>query len=302
MLLEHLLQPENQHLEEALGKWGSLAALGAGVLGGLSAWGGTGSQLGGREHLDLAPPVPRSSTQLPAAPSAAVAAPTVTVAASPVARTTPATSGVHANFPSSLHHIRHMQPDARVAAFVTTMLPLIQAENTRIQADRARARRIISNANPSPQDAAWLQERRDHYGADNNQELMRRMDQVPASLVLAQAAIESGWGTDHIARSANAFFGQRATSRSHGHVLGPVGERYRAYDSPAHSIRSYMHNLNTHAAYQSLRAERTALRRANKPLSGIQLAGGLERYSTRGADYVKQVRDLIRSRNLHRYD
>jgi len=284
MLLQHLLELDNQQIDEALGKWGTLAALGVAGLTGLGALSGVGP---GGENPDVSP----ISTAQAARPPQTQP---------PATRTAPPAT-VHPNFPRELHHVASMNANDRVATFQTAMLPLIRAENQSIQNDRQRVRAIEQNRNASPQDRAWLHQKMDDYGASDVQGLLRRMDVIPASLVLAQSAIESGWGTDQIARTGNAFFGQRAV-RTQGHIPGPQGERYRSYDSPQHSVRSYMRNLNTHRAYESLRTERAKLRRQGKTPTGLDLSVGLQSYSTRGDEYVQQIQRLIRGRDLGRFD
>jgi len=285
MLLQHLLERDNQIIDEALGKWGTLAALGMAGLSGLSALSGASDTNG--EKMDLTPIATAHAAGVPRNQQPAFRA-----AQRP---------SIHPNFPRELHNVGTMSPRDRVEAFQNAMLPLIRAENQSILNDRQRVRAIHRNRNPSPQDRAWLNQKMEDYGASNVAGLLRRMDIIPPSLVLAQSAIESGWGTDQIARTGNAFFGQRAV-RDQVHTPGPQGERYRSYDSPQHSIRSYMRNLNTHRAYEGLRNERARLRRQGKPVSGIDLATGLQSYSTRGAEYVQQVQRLIRSRDLGRFD
>jgi uncharacterized FlgJ-related protein len=281
MLLQHLLEIDNQQIDEALGKWGTLAALGMAGLTGLGALSSVGP---GGENPDVSPISTAQAARLPHTQQAAARVATV-----------------HPNFPQELHSAGSMNPNDRVAAFQTAMLPVIRAENQSIQNDRQRVRAIEQNRHASPQDRAWLHQKMDDYGASDVQGLLRRMDVIPASLVLAQSAIESGWGTDQIARSGNAFFGQRAV-RDQGHTPGPQGERYRSYDSPQHSVRSYMRNLNTHRAYEALRTERAKLRRQGKTPTGLDLSVGLQSYSTRGDEYVQQIQRLIRSRDLGRFD
>jgi Bax protein len=282
MLVCDLLSDSDQQIDEALGKLGTLAALGVAGVTGLGAFSsGTG-------ETPIMSPI--STAQ------AARTTPNAPAAARPGA-----SNQVHANYPRELHGAKQMSPNDRVAAFQNAMVPLIRAENSRIQDDRQRVRAIERNRTPSTQDQAWLKQKMDDYGATDVSSLMRRMDVIPVSLVLAQSAIESGWGTDHIARVGNSFFGQRAV-RDQAHIPGPQGERYRSYESPQHSVRSYMKNLNTHRAYEALRAERAKLRRQGKNPTGVDLAVGLLSYSTRGAEYVQQVQRLIRSRDLGRFD
>ncbi len=136
-------------------------------------------------------------------------------------------------------------------------------------------------------------------------ELLRRVDTVPASLVLAQSAKESGWGTSRFAREANNLFGVRCFSAGCG--LTPrkrrQGQRHevRLYDSIQDSISAYILTINTHPAYESLRGIRARTRAADGHPDGLLLAEGLLRYSTRGLAYVQEIQALIRSNNLQQY-
>lgn len=136
--------------------------------------------------------------------------------------------------------------------------------------------------------------------------LQRRVDGIPPSLALAQAAEESGWGTSRFAVQGNALFGQWDFS---GQGLRPRQQRaelgdYRvaSFASPRDSIAAYLHNLNTHPAYAELRRLRAELRAAGQPLDGHHLAAGLSRYSERGEDYVSALRGMIEHNRLQRLD
>lgn len=137
-------------------------------------------------------------------------------------------------------------------------------------------------------------------------QLLRRVDEVPASLALAQAAIESGWGTSRFASQANALFGQwtwgdnAITPERVRTELGNYG--IRSFATPFESISAYMHNLNTHRAYRQLRKLREEARKQGRLLSGKELAQGLEAYSERGPAYVKEVRSIIRVNRLSDVD
>lgn len=136
--------------------------------------------------------------------------------------------------------------------------------------------------------------------------LLRRVDIVPASLAMAQAAIESGWGTSRFAAEGNALFGQwtwsddAITPERVRTELGNYG--IRSFKTPFESITAYMHNLNTHRAYQDLRQLREQSRQEQKPLSGKTLASGLMKYSERGDAYVNELRALIRVNRLWEVD
>jgi len=209
----------------------------------------------------------------------------------------------------------------RKALFVKTMLPLVLLVNERIEKDRARllqfqaARgedRAISPKAISPKDRVWLNELAARYGVDAAKdvdigELLRRVDAVPPSLALAQAAEESGWGTSRFAQAGNALFGQLTWSPKHEGIVPRnrrPGEthRFRSFHDLLSSVESYIHNLNTHDAYAEFRHQRAGLRTQGKPLDGFRLAGTLLRYSERGPDYVQAIRTVIRNNALTDFD
>jgi uncharacterized FlgJ-related protein len=128
-----------------------------------------------------------------------------------------------------------------------------------------------------------------------------RVDIIPPSLALAQAAEESGWGTSRFADVGNALFGQWTWSEG----IAPLEQRegkgdYRIakFDSPLDSVRAYMLNLNTHAAYRSLRERRREMRVRGDQLSGWELAETLTSYSERGAAYVETLHTIMRVNRL----
>jgi len=141
---------------------------------------------------------------------------------------------------------------------------------------------------------------------DTLRELLVKVGPIPPSLALAQAAIESGWGSSRFSQQGNNLYGQRVWSKK---AVGIVAKdandahfRLAFPPSIAASVRSYMHNLNSHPAYQTLRKERALLRRQGEAITGEALAGGLMSYSTRGKDYIEDVRQMIRHNNLQDLD
>lgn len=209
--------------------------------------------------------------------------------------------GVRDSFPKGLLGLEDVDPDTRVAEFIKHFLPYVEAENKRIMVTRQRLIAILNKLSvPRPisrQEREWVQSLYKKYGASNTKELLRRIDIIPPSLAVAQAALESGWGTAELARSHNVFYGQKSWSDT-GSAEGKYGERYRAFDSPHMSVGAYMLNLNTHPAYQGFRDERAALRKAGEPLSGEVLATTLEKYSTLGKTYIQRLLKLMRGRDL----
>ncbi|UCG71404.1 MAG: glucosaminidase domain-containing protein [Chromatiales bacterium] len=133
-----------------------------------------------------------------------------------------------------------------------------------------------------------------------------RLDEIPAGLVLGQAAYESGYGTSRFAVLGNALFGQWTYS---GEGLVPQQQRKHlgdhriaSYDWPFDSVRSYFLNLSSHPAYEDLRALRAKLKREGKPVTSLALVDGLRRYSERGQAYVDTLKGIIRKNGLDRAD
>lgn len=128
---------------------------------------------------------------------------------------------------------------------------------------------------------------------------------VPASVSLAQAALESGWGTSRLAREGNALFGERTWTEAGLEPLRPLpGARHRArsFDGLLDAVRAYALNLNSHPAYDGFRRARAAARSAGGPPDGAALARHLTRYSELGAAYTGALRRLIRANRLDRLD
>ncbi len=204
---------------------------------------------------------------------------------------------------------------ARKSAFFDYMVPLIQSANQDVLATRNRLQDLISQPkNLAQKDQAWLVSIAEKYGLDQfdltdiqqRQELLKRVDEIPVSLALAQAANESAWGTSRFARKANNYYGQWCFSKGCGLVpkqrnKGAIHE-VRAFDYPYDSIKSYIHNLNTHRTYKKLRSIRRQQRSQQQPLSGIKMAEGLVNYSQRKHEYVKELQSMIRYNNLERFN
>ncbi|MDT3320145.1 glucosaminidase domain-containing protein [Shewanella sp. SP1S2-4] len=138
------------------------------------------------------------------------------------------------------------------------------------------------------------------------QMLLKRVDILPPSLVLAQAAKESGWGTSRFSHEGNALFGQWDFN---GDGMEPKQKRQglgnyglARFDTPLASVEGYLLNLNTHNAYQKMRDLRVQSRQDNQAVTGSELAGTLDRYSERGHAYVEAIRQMIRTNKLYLVD
>jgi Bax protein len=197
----------------------------------------------------------------------------------------------------------------RKETFITLMLPHVLAVNEEIFRDRNRILKLRSKlAKETPLTDAelkWLSKIFASYEVTtmNFDRLLARVDIIPPSLSIAQAAKESGWGSSRFAQKGNAIFGQWTWNlRDKGIVPKerPEGESYRvrAFDSVLAATRSYAKNLNTSAAYKDFRKSRSALREAKKPISGLALVEALENYSTKRHNYVLAVKEIIKLNRL----
>ncbi len=207
---------------------------------------------------------------------------------------------------------------ARKARFFDYLTPIIRRENDRIRDQRARltktAAAIGADAAPSAAETAFLHELARNYRLDPDDlplqdlidALLLRVDVIPRSLVLVQAAKESAWGRSRFARGANNLFGQHCFHHGCGIVPRhrPAGANHevQSFDSVRESVASYMRNLNTHDSYRDFRTLRAEMRASGLPLSGIRLAEGLTPYSERGDVYVQEVRSMIRQNDLETSD
>ncbi|MEH6402372.1 MAG: glucosaminidase domain-containing protein [Sneathiella sp.] len=204
------------------------------------------------------------------------------------------------------------QVQTRKKVFLSVTLPLILKANEEIIDRRSRLLNIMAvqelKATLSPSDTNWVSQLTDLYGSkpgDLN-DLLNRVDIIPVSLALAQSIEESGWGTSRFARQGNALFGQRVWSAGNGIVPeereGGMQHEVKAFDALYQSISSYIHNLNSHKAYEGLRFERARLKRENGYASGYALSGTLHSYSERGADYIDALRALMRVNKLRQFE
>lgn len=201
--------------------------------------------------------------------------------------------------------------DQRKALFFKTMLPLVLQVNEAVLHDRWRLLNLRDRLNTgdplTEAERRWLAELAAAYRLDGDQldELVLRVDAVPPSMALAQAAVESGWGTSRFAVEGNAVFGQ-ITFADDGIV--PENRRpgethlFAAFDRLIDGVQSYVRNLNTHRAYADFRRRRADQRERGERLDGAALLDGLLRYSELGQNYVDYVRGVIRANDLERID
>ena len=191
--------------------------------------------------------------------------------------------------------------------FIQIVLPLIIEENIKIRFDRKKLFEILNKNNTTKLDKAWLNLKFKQYGIDNNDlsKLKIRMDEIPVSLAIAQAAKETGWGSSRFAQEGNALFGQWTWS---GEGIKPLdiekGEKHKVakFKILKASVRAYQRNLNTHSSYQEFRIERATQRDNDGKLDSLKLVNFLEKYAETGKEYTEILKKIIKQNNLIDFD
>jgi len=215
-----------------------------------------------------------------------------------------------ASMPNDLGKVAEVS--RKKSLFFKTVLPLVLQVNHEITEDRTRLWDLQTRRKKGEKlgaaDRLWLIVMAERYKAKQGDvaELLKRVDIIPVSMALAQAAEESGWGTSRFVREGNAMFGQWTTAKGVG--LVPENRdpdkthKVKIFPSLLASARAYARNLNTHRAYRQLRTLRQQLRQKGQPVRGQQLVETLTSYSERGEAYVKGLRAIISVNKLKRLD
>ena len=204
-------------------------------------------------------------------------------------------------FPKDLDELKNTR--LKKETFIKIVLPLIVAENEKILADRAKLKKLATKKFTTDLEKQWLRQKLLEYKVKkgNMVELSLRIDIIPTSIALAQAAKESGWGTSRFALEGNAIFGQwtwsgqgiapldRASDKKHKILKFPI---LRA------SVKAYQNNLNTHKSYFKFRDKRSSMREKNKTISGLELTETLKNYAETGAEYTRILNQIIKQNRL----
>ena len=207
--------------------------------------------------------------------------------------------------PKDLNKIKSTQK--KKDTFIKIVMPLILDENSKILEDRKKLFKILNKPSNTRGEKVWLKRRFNDYKIKNEDiaELKIRMDIVPTSVAIAQAAKESGWGTSRFALDGNAMFGQWTWGKD---GIEPsqkeknTSHKILKFPMLRSSVNAYIKNLNTHRGYSEFRKKRSELRQNNKNLSGLDLVEYLYNYAATGKEYVVILKKIIRQNQLTDFD
>ena len=209
------------------------------------------------------------------------------------------------HLPTEMKNIENTKK--RKNLFIQIILPLIIEENLKIKLDRKKLFVILNKNNNTKSDLEWIGKKFKQYGVSKNDfpTLKTRMDEVPVSLAIAQAAKETGWGTSRFAQKGNALFGQWTWS---GDGIKPAGAEVDSTHKVASfkvlkaSVKAYLRNLNTHPSYKQFRKERAIQRDNDEKLNSLELVKYLDKYAETGIEYTKILSKIIRQNSLTEFD
>ncbi len=204
-------------------------------------------------------------------------------------------------FPRDLDNLQSVQ--LKKETFIKIVLPLIVAENEKILDDRKKLLTLSEKKYTSDLEKQWLRQKLLEYKVKKGDisELLKRMDMIPASIALAQAAKESGWGTSRFALEGNAIFGQWTWD---GQGIAPLNrddnKNHKILKFPIlrASVKAYKNNLNTHKSYLKFREKRKKLRDKNQDIKGLSLTDTLKNYAQTGSEYTKILNQIITQNRL----
>ena len=190
--------------------------------------------------------------------------------------------------------------------FIKIILPLILRENEEIISDRKKLFRILGKIKNTRTEKKWLEFKLKQYQVKNSDlsELKIRMDIIPVSLAIAQAAKETGWGTSRFALEGNALFGQWTYSadglKPENDITG--NHKVRKFNILQASVRAYKRNLNSHKVYKNFRSERAKLRERGEKINSLKLVKYLDKYAETGKLYTQILEKIIKQNSLMDFD
>jgi Bax protein len=214
-----------------------------------------------------------------------------------------------ASLPGDLGTITDLE--LRKSLFIRALLPSILAENHRLRMTRERVETLLKDglSETAKSSSSWLGGIMRTYRVDGDPEqpavqrrLLRRLDEIPPALVIAQAANESGWGTSRFAVKGNNLFGIWTFKQEQGLIpearADDMEHSVRTFPDIRTSVKAYLYTLNIGYAYRDLRSLRERMRQNHQPLDAAALAEGLVHYSQRGGEYVNELQAIIERNQL----
>ncbi len=207
--------------------------------------------------------------------------------------------------PYELKEIQNVKK--RKELFIQIVLPLILEENNKILLDRKKLFAILNKNNNSQSDNEWLNKKFKQYGVLKKDipTLKRRMDIIPPSMAIAQAAKETGWGTSRFALEGNALFGQWTYSdKGIKPAAADAGTTHKVmmFNVLKSSVRAYARNLNTHKSYREMRYVRAIQRDNFGKLNSLELVDYLNKYAETGKEYTIVLKKIIEQNSLLDFD
>ena len=208
-------------------------------------------------------------------------------------------------FPRDLDNLQSVK--LKKETFIQIVLPLIVAENEKILEDREKLKTLVGKKFTTDAEKQWLRQKLFEYKVKKQdlKELLLRMDMIPVSIALAQAAKESGWGTSRFALEGNAIFGQWTWD---GQGIAPldrdVDKNHKILKFPIlrASVKAYKNNLNTHKSYNKFREKRKQFINKNKSIKGLDLTDTLKNYAQTGSEYTKILNQIIKQNRLSDFE
>lgn len=195
--------------------------------------------------------------------------------------------------------IRHQKQE-----FLDKIIPAAQSANSSIEHLHNQTKKLLSKPHLTNDEQAKLDKLFIEYKVEDRdaEKLLARIQPIPLSLLVAQAAVESGWGKSRLAQSGNVYFGQKTTGDS---VIHSTGDHtpYAAFSDIGASVSSYLKNINSNPAYKDMRAARHwFIKKVGRSPTGAELAKFMIKYSTKGKEYTSQLMKVIKTNNLERLD
>ena len=191
--------------------------------------------------------------------------------------------------------------------FLKIALPLIVQENKKLLSINKQINSIKHRFSQiSRKEAVFISNLMEEYKEVSIDNLLIKIDEIPVSLALSQAVIESGWGTSRFAYEGNALFGQYVWGNTTNGIVPNEREinakyKIKSFNTLRESVASYMKNLNTNSHYNEFRINRFVLRSNKQPLSGSYLADYLFNYSIEN-DYPSKIKKLIEINNFEDFE